>query len=577
MPEAASIQPAQHVGLLVVHGIGQQVRFETAAALARSLGGTLGARELARALAGGGAATFDVIDRTADREAAELDCPSPNPSDSPYEILVQNADGSQTHVHIHEVWWADLGDPNTLAEQFGFWVWALGQWGARIDRVAHFAHGESNTNLLMVGPKFQEQGSTADYAPEFRILEARALLFVWAVAAFLTYFSWNVVKQVLSWISSYIGSSSLITDYVGHVRIYTQTPPLGGGSLVDVGQPWRATIRRRMNVELVAMAERGYDRWYLLAHSQGAVLAFNAVQETEWVLPNYLQPAQADRLRRTPLWTRAPYLPPTPHGDRPNLDLMMPRRPVWLGDHEGVSRTHLFQNFCGLLTYGAPLDKYATLWPRIVSLNKQRDVFPPGADWVNLWDAADPIGANLIAFSDKDSASPKDGPVNVRVRVNPIFLYAHICYLRARAADARADTDALLNVVLPAAGAAPGLAPAFKALPGSNDPQTLRRALGYLQAFFGLVLLALGAGLLAFMAKGLVNAAFAQAPKAIKAVWVGAGAAVANVFGDDYPGAVAFVVALALIIVLGCGLWRRFREAKPGAAPRGEETYPRVS
>ena len=121
----------------------------------------------------------------------------------------------------------------------------------------------------MVGPKFSEQGSTADFAPGLRIVRARALLFLWGVAAFLTYFSWNVVKQVLSWISSYIGSSSLITDYVGHVRIYTQTPPLGGGSLVDVGQPWRATIRRRMIVEFVAMAERGYDRWYLLAHSQG--------------------------------------------------------------------------------------------------------------------------------------------------------------------------------------------------------------------------------------------------------------------------------------------------------------------
>ena len=336
---------AERVGLLVVHGIGQQQRFETAAALTRALAGTLGARELQRALDGAGATNFDIFDRTSERTAEELDCPSPDAADSPYEILAQGLDGAQTHVHVHEVWWADLGDSNTLTEQFRFWVWALGQWLARIDRVAHFAHGASNTNLLMVGPKFDEQGSAADFAPGYRILRARALLFLWGVAAFLTFFSWNVVKQVMSWISSYIGSSSLITDYVGHVRICTQTPPLGGGSLIDVGQPWRATIRRRMIAEFVAMAERGYDRWYLIAHSQGAVLAFNAMQETEWVMPNYLQPAQAGRLRRTPLWTRAPYLPPTPHNDRPNLDLMMPRRPVWLGPNEGVSRRNCSRIF----------------------------------------------------------------------------------------------------------------------------------------------------------------------------------------------------------------------------------------
>jgi len=104
----------------------------------------------------------------------------------------------------------------------------------------------------------------------------------------MTFFSWNVVKQVLSWISPYIGSSSLITQYVGHVRIYTQDQPVGGGSLIDVGQPWRATIRRRMVAEFVAMAKRNYGRWYLLGDSQGSVLAFNAIQETEWCLPNYL-------------------------------------------------------------------------------------------------------------------------------------------------------------------------------------------------------------------------------------------------------------------------------------------------
>ena len=217
------------------------------------------------------------------------------------------------------------------------------------------------------------------------------------------------------------------------------------------------------------------------------------------------------------------------------------------------------------------------MWPRIVSLNKQRDVLRPDAGWVNLWDAADPIGATLKAFSDADNTSPNARPVNVHVRVNPVFLYSHICYLQARAADARADTDALLAVVLPAAGEPPGLAPAFAALPGADDPQTLRLWVAAAQALLLLVVLALGAGLLAYMAKGLVGALFEQAPQPLKGAWSATGADVAAAFGNDYGGAVAFVVVLSALIVGGCGMWRWFWEAKPGAAPHGEETYPRVS
>ena len=213
---------------------------------------------------------------------------SADPSDSPYEIVVVDGAGTQTHIHIHEVWWADLGVSESLLDQIQFWIWALGQWGARINRVTHLAGAASNTDLLMIGPKFEHQKSTEDVAPTPSVVQVRLLLAAWGVAAFLTFFSWNVVKQVLSWISPYIGSSSLITQYVGHVRIFTQDQPVGGGSLIDVGQPWRATIRRRMVAEFVAMAERNYGRWYLLGHSQGSVLAFNAIQETEWCLPNYL-------------------------------------------------------------------------------------------------------------------------------------------------------------------------------------------------------------------------------------------------------------------------------------------------
>ena len=556
MTGGTSSSNVRRVGLLVAHGIGEQKRFETASALARSLAGTLTTRDKAP--------KFSLIDRSGARTTGELACPSPDPADAPYEIVVAGAGGAQTHIHIHEVWWSDIGDSDSFWDQVQFWIWALGQWAARIVRVTHDASGASNTNLLMVGPKFPDQGSTEDYAPPLWRFRVSFQLFLWGVAAFLTFFSWNVVKQVLSWISPYIGSSSLITQYVGHVRTYTQDQPVGGGSLMDVGKPWRATIRRRMIAELVAMSERGYDSWYLLAHSQGSVLAFNAIHETEWCLPNYLLPRQVERLRKTALWTRTPYLPDP--SVKPRLDRMMPRRPLWLADDEGIARREVFARFGGLLTYGSPLNKFATLWPRIVCLNKQRDVFPEGAAWVNLWDACDPIGASLTAFSDPEFAWPAGGPQNVHVRANPLFLYSHICYLKPAAANARCDTTALLDVILPEPGNVADLREAFVSLPGALDAQSGRQWLARLQFMALEIALALGAGLLAYMAKGLVGSLFEKLPQGVKHMCQEIGT-VASLGLGGYCGAVAFVVVLAIATVAGCGYYRWLREPEPPEAP----------
>ena len=557
MADETSTKP-QRIGVLVVHGIGEQKRFETAAALARSLAGTLAARDRPHG--------FSLIDRTRERTVEELALPSKDPRDSPFEIMVSCADASQAHIHIHEVWWADLGVSDGLIDQVQFWLWALGQWLARIDRVSHLGRGLSNTVDLMVGPQFDRRRPPEDYAPPHFIAWVRLRLFLWGVAAFLTFFSWNLVKLALSWISPYVGSPSLITEYVSHVRIYTQSPPVGGGSLIDVGQPWRATIRRRMIAELVAMAERGYDRWYLLGHSQGAVVAFNAAHETEWCLPNYLQREHVERLRGAALWTRSPFLPDPDSKPRPSEKLMMPRRPVWLEADEGIARKELFAKFRGLLTYGAPLDKFATLWPRIVSLNKQDDVFPSEAGWVNLWDAADPIGARLTAFSGK-FAWPAKGPQNIFVRANPLFLYAHICYLKPEAASAGHDTNALMNEILPVAGISPGLVAAFLKIPGALDGQPLRRAFALAQSIVLAIALALGAGVLVLLVRGPADSLIETALGRFAAPLEKIGRA-ASWGCSGYGGAVAFAVTLAFAVVFALGLIRRYCERDDSAIRR---------
>ncbi|MBO9669437.1 MAG: hypothetical protein J7485_02855 [Sphingobium sp.] len=471
----------EHAGLLVVHGIGEQKRFETTRQLVQSILAGLGARD--------DGSRYSLVDRTANPTEIPINCPHIDRSSGPFTIACEDAAGKRTtHLHVHEVWWSDLGAPSSFSEQVRFWLWGLGQWCALVIWSKHDPNKPSNTELLMTPPtKFRAELNAKGKArnkskdkTQARPI-ARFLLFLSGLYALFTLFSWEAVKRVFSWLSDSAGSPSILTAYVGDVRIYTQAPGKGGGNLTDLGQPWRTTIRRRMISELIAMAERDYDRWYVLGHSLGSIVAFNGVQEPEWNLPNYLDPAQTDRLRASAtangLWVTTP---PAAGEPQPNLHVMMPRRPVWLGPTERISRKALFKTFNGMITYGSPLDKFAALWPRIVPINKQRDVFDAKADWVNLSDATDPVGAQVGAFEQgwRKGTPAAQSPFNVRVRASAFFLLSHIRYFGAPTPHKtdRPETRALVEVLFPGNNAPPRLTAAFADV-GKHYGKPYRRVL----------------------------------------------------------------------------------------------------
>jgi hypothetical protein len=432
---------AEKVGLLVVHGIGEQKRFETSRSLAHSILSGLRHRN--------DSGSFSLVDRSGNADEIAMSCPPIDDAGSPFMISWKRDDDSEVHLHIHEVWWSDLGSPANLREQALFWLWGLGQWLAPVIWKTSQKDGKSNTDVLMLPPtKFHDVRDKPD-ATKPRPW-ARFALALSGYYALLTLFAWESVKRLFSAFSSSVSSPSLLTSYIGDVRIYTQAPGKGGGNLTDIGQPWRATIRRRMISQMVAMAERKFTRWYILGHSLGSVVAFNGVQETEWTLPNYLEPAQMSRLKKnfkkTGLWDNS-----DPDQPVPDLHKMMPRRPTWLGDKDRISRKALFCNFRGLITYGSPLDKFAALWPRIVPVNKQRGDFPAEADWINLSDATDPVGGNINAFESGWSKGTKNenSPTNIRVKASPIYGLAHIQYFRAGKGDRSPppETSALVNML----------------------------------------------------------------------------------------------------------------------------------
>jgi hypothetical protein len=567
----------KHVGLLVVHGIGEQKRFETARQLARAILAGLEARA--------DGARFSLIDRTSNPNEIPINCPRIDREGSPFMIACR-AKGSQdvTYLHLDEVWWADLGAPATIREQIRFWTWGLGQWGAQVIWKTHFKDKGSNTDRFMDPPsKFHDVQSKQDTAKPRPF--ARAMLFLSALLALLTLFSWEAAKRAFAFLSTAAGSPAILTSYIGDVRIYTQGPGKGGGNITDVGQPWRATIRRRMVSQFVAMAERKYDRWYLLGHSLGSIVAFNGVQETEWNLPNYLDPAHAARLKldaaQLKLWDATP---PAALAALPDLQRMMPRRPVWLGDNDRISREALFKTFAGLITYGSPLDKFAALWPRIVPVNKARDVIPADADWVNLSDATDPVGGNIKAFETgwRTKTLAADSPLNIRVKASSFFLLAHIRYFMAPSATGsdRPETRALVELLFPPGGMSQRLSTVFANVGSHYGSPALRIVLASLWVIGLTAALTAATSWLAVILRGLGTTMFAKLTPALKdhwpawhwldaihvtpdlpeRTWHGFVWLLGILPVEGFAGTMLTTLGIASLVISGAGLWRRYKE-----------------
>jgi hypothetical protein len=409
----------EEVGLILVHGIGEQVRFDHLRSTAHELASLI---------------TDDsslIRLEIRDQSVADGDS-SPEGSVIIDAIFRRDGGEEQVRLHLREVWWADLGIKGGLIPQLKFWLWGLGQWAAQVVRVGD---PRRNTSQLMTMPRFGHQRTSGEPPTLLHRFLARLMLFFAGILAFLTFFTWSAAKRIVAFLANSLPQPSLIFLFLGDVKTYEEPAGRGGGTLRDPDQPIRTTIRRRMASEMLRMAAQPYKRWYIFAHSLGTVPAFNLIQETELALPNYLTEAE---------WKAVPdgfktIAPFKPAGAQPSPDRMMPRRPPWLSAEDGIDRRALFEKFAGFVTYGCPLDKFATLWPRVVPLNRQAAVFPKRCEWINLHDPADPVSGALDAFAcplERADAEVEDrivlAPQNAASRAGLAFGLSHIRYFRPR-------------------------------------------------------------------------------------------------------------------------------------------------
>lgn len=407
---SAENQKSERVGVVFVHGIGEQKRFEHLTGEALQLIRTLQADPRVERVSVQPRSVQDAH-FAAKHEFWRAEGEAPVRID----VLWKDPARKPTSFFLHEVWWADLDDKVTLWNQVRFWFWALGLWG-----VKHFSHSTlPGFAKYMDLPRFPlAQAGRQEWLVRFRLWFA-------GVAFLMAMGSVGLLNYLLRRLhAGQLPGVDIFYRYLGDVKLYQDRKRAGEGALTDVGEPPRVAIRRRMIRVLVDVWRADYDRWYLLAHSLGTVLAWNGLMESAHALPNYLDPETWKRVQGTNLVTHL--------SDPGPVDAMRPARPVWIADDSlALDREVLFTKLRGFVTYGSPLDKFAYLWGAIVSINRDKNVFPSDFEWINVFAPTDPVAAELNAYADAIK-TPKASftPRNYAYKSHPVLLLSHLRYLK---------------------------------------------------------------------------------------------------------------------------------------------------
>jgi hypothetical protein len=400
----------EKVGVIIVHGIGEQKRFEFLEGETRKIVDVIIANYDARRLR---RAVTPTVTTGASDQFLGAQANWASGAEAPLHVLVELSD-KIVDIAFHEVWWADINEKLTLGKQIRFWAWGLSLAGVAT-RHTPFLPGIAH----MRPPA---NAGTLTWWNRIRMAYV-SMLFGFSACSIAVI---NLFLKRLSFRP--VLSTDVIVNYLSAVKLYSQDRRAGGSTMDGPDEPPRAAIRRRIVRVMIDVAMQNYDRWYILAHSQGTIVAWNGLMETAETLPNYLDRACWESLVGNPL--RGTSATPI------NIDAMMPNRPVWIDDRGIIDRDVLFQRFGGVLTYGSPLERFCALWSVMVPINRHEDSYWQPAEWVNVYDPTDPVGTWIGDF-DPLPAPParphhtKLKPHNFPCRSSPILLLSHICYLTA--------------------------------------------------------------------------------------------------------------------------------------------------
>lgn len=412
----------EKVGILLVHGIGETKKFENIEAAARNIATALRAdRNLdVRVIVN----TSDNAGFRADQQIWLADHKEP----VIIEVKEYDPNDKITQLCFTEAWWADLGKADTLKSQLSFWKWGLSLWSRKQDS------GKIGQDVGVVSQVLPPANMRDNKPISFSLVDRfRFFVVSWVVLLILPLLSF--LSVILRQILGFNLRPDILVQYLGDIKHYQDEQREGAGYIIDIGQPLRIPIRRRMIKALVKMRLANYDRWYILSHSLGTVVAFNGLMEPDSALPNYLNQDLWEQVKNSKIKTTAD------DGDKlseKQANSMFPDRLFWLSKEEEldknerlsaiISRQDLFKNLKGFMTYGSPLSKFAVVWPAIVPINNNNQVFDQDFEWINVYDPTDPVADKTKGYF----TLPKKArlPVTeIAYKAESIHLLSHIEYL----------------------------------------------------------------------------------------------------------------------------------------------------
>jgi hypothetical protein len=383
------MRQSQRIGLLLVHGVGDQGRFEHLQNVAEQIIGTLVATH--------GLDAVDVI--------------MPGVSGAPLSIMIREGNGKTDQLDIHEMWWRDLGQRQTTWAILRFWWWAASLAGTR----GYFAGP----------PEGYDNPSNSLGAPRKIVWRERFKLFFTITYCFILLAPINLVISFTHFLPGVrrIQFVHSVFTHLSSVQMYQEKLTSQRGTLVDYDHPRRVSIQRRFAEILVTMAEIGYDRWYIAGHSLGSVIALKGLMYNDRAFAKMLN------FNR---WHHAAFQRFKGVDHRSCGSLRdEPRTPSWLLPEDAVKTEDIFLRLRGLITYGSPLEMFANVWPAIVHVKKRVSV-PREFEWINIFDPVDVVASPLSSFAFQDESGQTIRPTNVSCKASSLITSAHVKYWSAR-------------------------------------------------------------------------------------------------------------------------------------------------
>lgn len=447
----------RRIGLLAVHGIGEQGRFQFLDGLVRDL-------DQAFRHAAGNKASVSVSLKPA--LAAPLGAAAPCLSDGPEPsaeiVLVDRERGVEVRVGIHEVWWGDIADPPTLLRPLKFLAWGLAMWAVPLK----FRRALEADKPGTVG-QFLVEAEPAEGRGFFARRKVQAQLFLVAYLVVVIGLVLSLGLTLVRLVTRLKLPDPVQTaiGYMSDIKLYTQPTSPDTVPLDHLGQHARFAIRARMIRGIADVAGQGYDRWWVLAHSLGSVIAFSGLMTPAGLIARYLDEARWRRLQEASVRGEAVAFRDERQVPRDTRVVC----PAWLAPDQCLRRTKLLERFAGLVTYGSPLDKFAMIWPAVIPLARDQEGLA-GRPWLNFYDRTDPVAGSLDAFAKAGDREAPFRPRNIGFAAHWLPLFSHLRYLSVPRRNPRRAADSLAGRLarwwLDGALAPPDRQPAFE--PGDD-------------------------------------------------------------------------------------------------------------